>query len=351
LKLDNRSQWCRRVEGVPFPRLSGIAAPYSQAEGDWIGRVGSDYVAFATAEADYDAALTDRLAELESDYAGHFVTFAGAAAGEAAAYWANSTSQWLSYEEGRIGREDSALSGYSTSDQAYGVSAAQGSRQHAIDTATAQKSYDIALYQGPGTAESGRDAALAAAQQAYDTALAEANLAWTTGAVGAETSFLTDEATGMKDLAVAVAGLDKTYTVRATAHRDYQITESTAAETLATAKSTASATRQSASAAASVTRAAAEDTAATSNPVAAGAALPECTSPRGMPQPNVSARVTRYEGGTMVILIQSERSPAATLPRNSQFFRPMAICFINCSVSLLSMGILPSPKYTCSASH
>jgi hypothetical protein len=32
------------------------------------------------------------------------------------------------------------------------------------------------------------------------------------------------------------------------------------------------------------------------------------------------------------------RLPASRLPMNSQFFRPTAICFINCSASLLSIG-------------
>jgi hypothetical protein len=34
--------------------------------------------------------------------------------------------------------------------------------------------------------------------------------------------------------------------------------------------------------------------------------------------------------------------PIAALPMNSQFFRPRATCFINCSTSLLSIGNLPS---------
>ena len=45
-----------------------------------------------------------------------------------------------------------------------------------------------------------------------------------------------------------------------------------------------------------------------------------------------------------IVMKSAARSPAATLPTNSQFFRPIATCFINCSVSLLSIGKRPSPR-------
>jgi hypothetical protein len=35
----------------------------------------------------------------------------------------------------------------------------------------------------------------------------------------------------------------------------------------------------------------------------------------------------------------------------SQFFLPVATCFINCSVSLLSIGTRPSPRNTLKAFH
>jgi tetratricopeptide (TPR) repeat protein len=41
----------------------------------------------------------------------------------------------------------------------------------------------------------------------------------------------------------------------------------------------------------------------------------------------------------------------STLPRNSQFLRPRATCFINCSTSLLSIGIRPSRRKSCNASR
>ena len=72
------------------------------------------------------------------------------------------------------------------------------------------KSFCIRGYQGSPTAGDDYDAAIAAAEAAYGLGLADANLAWTTAVVGAETTFLSDEATGRKDLAVAAAGFDKT---------------------------------------------------------------------------------------------------------------------------------------------
>jgi hypothetical protein len=63
-----------------------------------------------------------------------------------------------------------------------------------------------------------------------------------------------------------------------------------------------------------------------------------------------------FDKGTLYTLLTSvkksaARSPAATLPRNSQFLRPIASCFINCSTSLLSIGRRPSVKYNCKASY
>jgi hypothetical protein len=57
------------------------------------------------------------------------------------------------------------------------------------------------------------DAEIDAADDAYGLDLAGAMLTWTTDVVGEETTFLCQEATGRKDLIVAIAGFDKTYKI------------------------------------------------------------------------------------------------------------------------------------------
>jgi hypothetical protein len=75
-------------------------------------------------------------------------------------------------------------------------------------------------YHGGATAGDDYDTAIAGAEAAYGLAKAEAHLTWTTDVVGRETTFLTEEATGRKELIAGVDGvspglaeLDKTYTV------------------------------------------------------------------------------------------------------------------------------------------
>jgi hypothetical protein len=76
----------------------------------------------------------------------------------------------------------------------------------------------IAQHQESTTAEEDYDAEIAAAEDAYGLDLADAILTWTTAVVGEETTFLCEEATGRKDLTVAVAGFDKTYKINLAGH-------------------------------------------------------------------------------------------------------------------------------------